>query len=688
MNTLKPDYVINETNVYLTNANQTSQLDGLYINESKLTELSEEFTKLSKSARHRVNSQAAKHNVPKEVYMYYRANYKESATEEWRAGLNKSQAARVRKQAKRLNITPEEYISRRNNESNRQVASKKSLAKLELKQIAESINNSDDRNLTYDTTNVKVIPWESAEMQEILEDDPDIGKAKGIVLGLLHGKQPLRHKTFIHDNGNVMSDEEIKDNVMKLIPANDKMYDIEVKFAEKVGNLASLPFKDWVDKVVLLWRDVEFKPDEDLLHEAVHNVYCQMEDLLNGKLTPISVNDAYEKVTKGRNSGYPFFTSKWANNPEMVEYYKNEAENMLNGVKMSAPRILFKRTQNGGKTVKMRPVECPPKSEAIAAKCFTEVIIEAFKTSEQFCGFNGNTQIDSTVRKYLQYKYLLSSDFSEFDTRAKNFIPIVFEMMNTLSYRQYDEYFKNLTKYYLNCQLITPIGIMSGRNCQNGLQSGDGWTSVIGTLTNAICNEYYRLKTDKEIKVLSFGDDCVVVSDDKIDTDQYSEIMSELGMLCTPSKQELSTERLSFLGYYYFKEDLHKPDGKLHIFPMMRAVTKLIYQETPMSLDSLIEEAIIEGVSDEDLENLVNAKKVGIDLLSHLQKLENCKNHDKFEEFVMLFAIYEPNQMHPHLIKPFAPLKNYLKNQRVNRKDGIINSMTYKVLLNLHNLEE
>jgi hypothetical protein len=156
--------------------------------------------------------------------------------------------------------------------------------------------------------------------------------------------------------------------------------------------------------------------------------------------------------------------------------------------------------------------------------------------------------------------------------------------------------------------------------------------------------------------------------------------MSELGMECNPEKQEFSKERFSFLGYYFFKQDLHKTDEELPIFPLMRALSSLIYFETFNKIEDMIEEV---GMSKEEYDVLKEEESIGVDLMGYIMKLDNCSNHDQYQDFVQLFRQYEPYQLNSSMILPFEKLAPAMKYRRYLDGKGLGNSPTMSLIYRL-----
>lgn len=537
---------------------------------------------------------------------------------------------------------------------------------------------------------ISVLRYNSVEWSNLLlgEDGEYWKNGKGITQGLWTvPKEPIRQKTF-----EGWEPEAVRDHILSL-NTDPKMQAIEEKFASKFGPYTPLPYDEWADQVHALWMDVPWTPDLETLEWAKDQVLVELRESLRknfacDKLVPLSVDEALPKVQKGRNSGWPFFTSKWASKPECLEYYTKQAEQLLRGedVLSGTPHILFKRVQpNGMDTVKMRPVECPPKSEAIAAKCLTDKFVELFKVTEPYAGFNGGERIHEILGPFMEYEYLVESDFSKFDQRVVHLMRHVFHVIMKLVPQAYWRYLQITLNYYQNAKLITPMGVLEAADGRlNGLLSGEGWTSVIGTIANSIAVKYTmkRMGVD-DYRHLAFGDD-IAIATNRFDLDKFERYMLELGMDCNQSKQNVSSgpeAYFSFLGWYHFRDDWKLGnEGK---FPMSRIAPGLYYREFFTSIESAIED----GISEEAVERL-RQSPIGLDVIALISKLNNCRNNRNFIELVRFVREHSPKRLSTEYIMPLSELKDLLRQGRRTRGVSLADMPVVRVLYYLEEQEQ
>lgn len=525
----------------------------------------------------------------------------------------------------------------------------------------------------------------SSDRWESLRAGPE-GKyweaAKGIVLGLVKGNDTELRQPVYPD----MSPEEFIEKMKSLVTDPD-MYEFEMNFATKFGPFRSLPFIEWYTKVTDLWMTTSWNPDEKALELAKYQVVQVLKDTLQRMgletIPALNVEEALEKVTKGRNSGFPFCSSKWHKDPEMLDYYVTKAEMLIQGVDTlkGTPHILFKRVQPNGNTPKMRAVECPPKHDSIAAKCLTDGFVKVFKETQIFSGFNGGENVYKHIAPLMKHDILVESDFSGFDQRCQEIMPHVFEVVSQLVPKRFYPYLRIVLEYYQHAELLTPIGFVRGKGDKvNGLCSGDGWTSVIGTLANAIAVKYTMIRMgESDYDHLAFGDD-IAIGCANFDVREFEKYMSELGMDCNRTKQRVTSganANFSFLGYYHFRQSWLY-DGNRGKFPICRLAPGLFYREfvaNPTSLEN-------EGVEGEELEAIKADPKL-IDMVAIVTKLQNAKDHDDFEALVEFIREGSPHKLDTEKIIDVEKLREHIRNGRKTRSSSFVNSLVIAYLRHL-----
>lgn len=538
-------------------------------------------------------------------------------------------------------------------------------------------------------SHIGCVQYDSRDWQNMMES-PN-GKAwergKGIVKGYL---KPDNSDPF-YGTFPGMSEGAVRDLFYSFC-LDDDIRDVEQKYYDKFGTYRAPGYAQWAGNVHSLWKTTTYDPDLQLLEACKNRLKNDLAAAIHQTLgtdfiEALPIEKGLERTTKGRNSGWPFFSRKWYTNPEMLGYYTSAAKQLLKGKDTlnGMPHILFKRTAPNGPSPKVRPVEGPPKHDAIAGKCVTDQFITVFKTMRQFSGFNGGHTIHTVIPQFRQYDVWVESDFSAFDQNCQEMMVHVLDVVRDLIDPTLHAYLDVVQNYYQHGLLITPEGLLYGKDGKiNGLFSGDAWTSVIGTLANAIANYYALTKMGvTDYVILSFGDD-VAIACNRFDALEYSEYMKELGMECNPSKQYVTSgdrARVSFLGYYHFK---HRPDCT-GVFPIMRSAPGLYYRESWADLKKIAEMA---GLTELEIEELGKFDPIGVDLMAFASKLANLSEQYTFVEVVEMFREHAPRKMDTRLIYPFENLRKARLQGRYTRGSVLADTPIMQVLMDLEDLDE
>lgn len=531
------------------------------------------------------------------------------------------------------------------------------------------------------------IDYDSPEWEEIATSKEGEFWKRGhnLVKGYWTGQEEsLRQPAFVDKDPETVISEILALNTDPVMQA------IEEKFADSFGGYAARPYEEWAQNVHASWQTTTWCPDRDLLDKAKNQVVAElrstMEEIGWDFINPLPLHEGYEKTTKGRNSGYPYFTSKWAADPVQSSFYYYQAKRLLAGedVLKGTPHILFKRVQPKGlNVVKMRPVMCPPKTDAIAGKCFTDQFVKLFKLTRPYYGFNGGDSVYKVLDKMMEKEHLIESDFSSFDARCQMLMVEVWDVIKRLVHPDYHSYLAIVLDYYQNSILITPEGILSGKDGKlNGLNSGDAWTSVVGTLANSIATIYtMEAMKIKNYERLTFGDDIALATDEPFNSLQFERRMSELGMDCNRAKQSVTSGEeafFSFLGWYHFRKEWK--EGNQGKFPMCRIASGLYYREFYIDYDGLMNSG---ELSPDEKELLKQANKKCIDLIAFSSKLNQCRNNRDFPALVAYFRDNEPNKMATDIFAPYEKLQTQLRNGRRTRNLGLLASPVVQELYNL-----
>lgn len=494
--------------------------------------------------------------------------------------------------------------------------------KIKAQQIAVSIPR-----------NIRVVPFDSEEFKELAEKCEGYTNAKGIALGhigqanspsedwfnelVVKEGVPTEAKDF-----NVEA-QRIRDTLFACIKSNaqdPRIIDIESNFYKKFGDFKKLPWHKWHQVVTDMYKVPDWNPHHKTLRESIR----ELINLFPKKIKPLTLTEAYQNVPKDANSGMPFNTKQWASDESMVTYYMEEAKDLLTGIVPPHPALLFTRRQPKGlgtDDVKMRAVECPPKSDAIAGSIFLRPLYSQMKELEPFMGYKGAAAIGNNMQTALSlYPYAFEGDFSAFDSKVWTWwMEIIFlDVLPNIFQGDHSDYFNALCKWYSTMPLVTPNGIFHGTH---GLFSGCIWTNVIGSFVNFIATTYTlkRMGFDNcEYMNLSFGDDIAIFSEREIDMDLFESFMREVSMDCNKQKQAQSSgekRMISFLSFYHLHGYWERTDDYIGVYPTLRSLPALIFRERMHDYDK--DEAMALG----------NLTRQQFDTIRYAGKIENWRSH-------------------------------------------------------------
>ncbi len=476
---------------------------------------------------------------------------------------------------------------------------------------------------------VRLTPFDGPEWKELIESLPEslreaYKNARGIEKQHWSDSASPVEDWF---NESSVTAQQIRDLIFSEVKktGDDRLISIERRFFKKFGDFKKLGFQKWHQEVFNMYREPQWNPHEETLERAIKDLLSEFPK----KLWPLDNLDAALAASpKTGNSGMPYNTSKWNDDDEARTYYLNEAADLLDGLKPEHPALLFTRRQPKGlgeADVKMRAVECPPKSDTLAGQIFLVPLYKRMKEIKAFMGFRGAANIGNNMRAALScYEHAFEGDFSQFDAKVWTWwMEIIFSrVLPNIFEGNFTQYFSTLQEWYSTMDLMTPAGIVKGTH---GLFSGCIWTNVIGTFVNYIATRYamYRLGFEEDYDYIhfSYGDDIAIFSDYPIDENLFEQYMSEVSMDCNKSKQAQSSGKermISFLGFFH----VHNPEWEvpsanqyIGIFPTLRSAPSLCFRERFMTFDQEI------------AMSLGGLDRSQFDSIRYCGKMENWRNH-------------------------------------------------------------
>jgi hypothetical protein len=347
-------------------------------------------------------------------------------------------------------------------------------------------------------------------VEKIVEDGRDIGyKAAAIVSKGKLKKDPILRPDYIFPRHGVtdltrkLLDIALQDKFMAAYE-NDKVSAVAPfnipNFDEWCGVISEwfAPVKSDMSGLVL---DIAL----ETWRRQFSRILVQLEEegfeyVKDGKLTPLSIDEAVEKLNKGNHSGYPYFTSKWNGdglNAHILEEMKIMAECSTESGEhfnfFEPLWILFSRTARG----KHRGVMGGAGARNIKGKQYSFPFTEMMKVVNEFCGFNGGENVHGDIAMMmLTHAMAAESDFKDHDKLASRLFMYCVDIMRGCFPEEHKDVFESYVESIASFALMTPAGLVTPGTFDNLFKiiSGDPFTSIIGTLVATIAAEYSVVK--------------------------------------------------------------------------------------------------------------------------------------------------------------------------------------------------
>jgi hypothetical protein len=316
--------------------------------------------------------------------------------------------------------------------------------------------------------------------------------------------------------------------------------------------------ESWNDRkpklVDSFFNEKQFAPDRMALSQAFTIVRNRI-----GRLRPLSLDNAFKSIPRKTNTGLPMFVS----DPEVLQYYYEEAKQILQG-KLSGryPYILSTRTQasrgwdSRGKT---RDIWIAPKARVIIDAMFSTPIVARLSQTPTNAAWQGPEAVNDVMTHVMSLpgsKY--SSDIDGFDASVHyELFVMLYELKVDVFGEQYRQLLEESRDHISLDGIVTPDGWLDGR--VGGLASGNGNTSVDGTLIQEVAHHYSAIRLGIHHRHLSvMGDDGVSVYDAEPDVEEIQAVMSELGFTFNAEKQYVSDRAVHYL------QNLHLQDYQVN----------------------------------------------------------------------------------------------------------------------------
>lgn len=500
-----------------------------------------------------------------------------------------------------------------------------------------------------------------------------------------------------------ISDTQFIESLYELAKGDPLMDPFEAKFKEAFGPYQQNDVPTFIKSLELYFTSSEHEIQPQIKSMLISAFKEVVDELLAVKTdeAPVSLEEAYGNMPSGTNSGLPYYTSrKWSK--EMKDYYMKEASEILEGkVNMDqAWYVLGNRLQPKGlRNCKIRPFLGPKKSEYLAAQTVSIPLMRLMQKLECYQGYNGPHTLGPVFKRWFEdeaMELFISLDYSAYDATIVPFLmKLVLCAISTI-FPESEKLCDALFLIYTEGGVMTPnFGKKKGLQIwlgSHGVPSGIGFTFATSLINRAVMKMYMKLMGITNYYHICNGDDtalCIGKDDmEKFSLSKLSEIAAQVGLVVNPDprKQELcykgkgndlSKEAyITFLGRYFFESDQR---GKM---PIMRMAPGLFYWERYVHRNDFLNklEWYQPGVHD--------ASKImmAADCITLIQKLENCKYHDKIKEFTHFVMLNTPGFLDPNLwVSDFADkIALITRTGRLSRLTGLLSYTSVRILFESH----
>jgi len=391
--------------------------------------------------------------------------------------------------------------------------------------------------------------------------------------------------------------------------------------APKVGPYYNRKFSEWregleayfvherVDFDLLAWErkypELRQFVDEELS-------YYRQRLRLNAKLRPLTVEQGFDRARKNTNLGFPEATSNWTS--ANVAGYIRRAELLLSGREATLfPFIMFKRVQPGGpdrKKAKQRPVWGADHSDTFSGLPVLYPVLDSFSTLEGFEHLLGIDKLEQALQRDLpKWKFKFSLDLRQLDATFEPTLVLLGLYLLSEIVELPAFYLEQVYRYYTEGEILTPDGLWSG---VHGVPSGIVYTNLMETMVlRVIARRAMAAQDVKQHSIRQNGDDGLYLTNVQLETETMEESFAYYGLVLNADKSNNDSQYCSYLQRHFVESD-----GWKAVMSTSRMLGRILFAERGTNPEAT-------GLSVSDFWTL-----------NTIAKLENCKRHPAFAEFV------------------------------------------------------
>ena len=304
---------------------------------------------------------------------------------------------------------------------------------------------------------------------------------------------------------------------------------------------------------------------------ALANAKVRARFKLREKVQPI----AFEEVPwkDDTNFGAPTFSNS--------KHYPDAQEKAIAGAKAvkrgksPEPFTAYHRGKNGDE---VRIVMAEPKEMFIIGGTYFYPFFEALKlVKSPYAGSTKRLAISARMNNFKwNSRFILAADYSKFDsTIPPVIISCAFEIIkdNFIMTPAEEALWEKYVKHFMTNGVLMPDGrIYYGR--RGGVPSGAIFTSVIGSICNALLIEYACICHDALLTdYLVLGDDCIIGLNAPFQKEEFAQYLRHFGIEVSLEDTELhkAEDYVYFLGHYW--------DDGVSKRPVKESVLRLVCPE-------------------------------------------------------------------------------------------------------------
>ena len=293
----------------------------------------------------------------------------------------------------------------------------------------------------------------------------------------------------------------------------------------------------------------ELAYDSELLSLAMARVNRRFQ--LREKVKPIAFDEVPWK--EDTNFGAPTFRNS--------KHYPDAQEKAIAGAKAvkrgkrPEPFTAYHRGKNADET---RLVMAEPKEMFIIGGSFFYPYFNALSLQNSpYAGSTKRLAISARVNQLKwNSRFVLSADYSKYDSTIPQVLTsCAFKIVknNFVMTEAEEKLWECYVTHFNTNGLLMPDGnVYYGR--KGGVPSGAIFTSVIGSICNALLIEYAMLKTRGQMTdYLVLGDDCLIGTLNPVQVTEFAKHVSDFGIEVSLEDSELYTSQddIYFLGHYW-----------------------------------------------------------------------------------------------------------------------------------------